>query len=88
MLNSKCQRRKILQSMSKKKRISLRLDEDEIAVVGTRERWEHLILIYEAYAEAAAPEEKESWFDAAAWIKEYLDLANVRIINSEEDEWK
>ena len=72
--------------MAKKKRVSLRLDSNEIAVVGTLERWEHLILIYEAYAAAAPQNEKESWLDSVAWVREWIEHAKSKEVEVEE-EW-
>jgi len=72
--------------MTKKKRVSLRLDSDEIVVVGSLERWEHLILIYEAYAEDSDGQEKDAWLDSAQWIREWIEQAKKREV-AQVEEW-
>jgi len=72
--------------MAKKKRISLRLENDEIAVVGSQARWEHLILMYEAFAMDAHGEDKVAWLDSVAWIREWIDHAKVKE-NTFEEGW-
>ena len=57
-----------------KRRISLRLSDDEVAVVGPVGRWMHLIQVYEAFANDPKYDfAKEEWLDAAAWIREWVD---------------
>ena len=51
-----------------KKRITLRIDTDEIAIVGPTKRWEHLITTYEFLA-TMFPEYENSWLEAADWIR-------------------
>ena len=70
--------------MAKKKRVSLRLDDNEIAVVGPLEQWEHLIMIYEAYAAEAHGAEKEPWLDSVAWVREWIEHAKRKEV---EEEW-
>lgn len=62
--------------MMAKKRISLRIDDGEIAVVGPVAKWTHLILLYETMAEQY-PEDQAQWLDAAEWIREYLNKSGV-----------
>ena len=62
--------------MGKKKRVNLRLEENEIAVIGSQERWEHLIMVYEAFANDPDYPDKEAWLASAAWIREWIELAN------------
>lgn len=70
--------------MAKKKRISLRLENDEIAVVGSQERWEHLILIYEAFAADAHGADKIAWLDSVAWVREWIEHAKSKDTEFEE----
>ncbi len=72
--------------MPKKKRVSLRLEPNEVAVVGSVERWEHLILIYEAYAAETHGAEKAAWTDSATWVREWLEHAKSKETELEE-EW-
>lgn len=58
--------------MSKKRRLSFRVDEDEAVVIGPRERWEHLVVTYEALA-TWYPEEEQTYLELAAWIRGWLD---------------
>lgn len=67
-----------------KKRVTLRIGENEVAVVGPIERWQHLILIYEAYANEQ-PEYAPAWNDAIAWIREWIDKSSI--VEEEEDGW-
>lgn len=71
-----------------KKRISLRLDEGEIAVVGPIERWKHLVMLYERMAEVEYPEYptteanyKQGWLNAANWIRQSIQ-------KTEESDWE
>jgi hypothetical protein len=68
-----------------KSRISLSLKDDEIAIVGTLPRWQHLILTYEAIAQDYSdPEEKAAWLNAADWVREGITKAGF----SDDGEWK
>lgn len=62
--------------MTQKQKISLRLAENEVVVVGPIERWQHLILIYESYAHAN-PEEKDTWLAAADWVRGWISKSDV-----------
>lgn len=54
-----------------KKRITLRVDNNELAVIGPKELWEHLITVYEFLAQKY-PNDKNSWLDAAEWVRSYV----------------
>ena len=70
--------------MGKKKRVNLRLEEDEVAVIGSQERWEHLIMVYECFANDPDTENKEAWADSATWIREWLEHAKRKDTEMEE----
>lgn len=57
-----------------KKRITLRVDIDEIAVVGPINRWEHLIETYKFLANLY-PEHENAWLEAADWISNAIAYA-------------
>lgn len=70
-----------------KKRVALRLSDDEVAVVGTRDRWEHLISVYECFAaDETYADTTEEWLAAAEWIRDALKAAEPKI--AEEDDWQ
>ena len=73
--------------MTKKKRVSLRLESDEIAVVGPIDRWEHLVLVYEAFAADATGQEKEAWLDSAMWIREWIEHGKSKDQDSIDEDW-
>ena len=58
-----------------KKKIILRVAENEAAIVGTFEQWEHLIATYNLLAEDAPNQEQVYWHDAAAWVQSWLKKA-------------
>jgi uncharacterized protein with PIN domain len=71
-----------------KKRVALRLADDEVAVVGPIERWEHLIIVYECFAEDPEyAEEADTWHEAADWVRAALKAAQPKDKYVEEDEW-
>lgn len=70
--------------MGKKKRVNLRLEENEIAVIGSQERWEHLILVYEAFADDSEGEDRQKWLDSAAWVREWIEHAKSKDTEFEE----
>lgn len=55
-----------------RKKLILKLHDDEVAVVWTREHWEHLIMVYETMADEALPHEQPFWFEAAEHIRQAL----------------
>lgn len=65
-----------------KRRVILRLNPNEVAVVGRVDTWEHLVGLYEAFAEDAPPEYKPGWYEAADWIRS--QIANYY---DQEEEW-
>lgn len=68
-----------------KRRVSLRLAENEVAVVAPKERWEHLILVYESYAEDPLyADSAEAWRNSAEWIREWIAKAEPK---ATEEEW-
>lgn len=75
-----------------KKRVTLRLSEDEVAVVGSVDQWEHLIEIYKVYAEYSDDYyEKEEWLSAVKWVEEWLRKANVPGYSNrqnDKDQWR
>lgn len=68
-----------------KRRVSLRLADDEVAVVAPVERWEHLIMVYEAFAREAEDVDREAWNASADWIREWIARAVPR--NQVEEDW-
>lgn len=67
-----------------KKRVSLRLADNEAAVVGTIAQWNHLMMVYQCFADDSDNErDKQGWLDAASWIREWVEKANV----SADEEW-
>lgn len=68
-----------------KKRVALRLADDEVAVVGPIDRWEHLISIYEAFAvDPVYADDADAWYEAADWVRSALKAAQPK--NKYEDE--
>jgi hypothetical protein len=62
--------------MSKTRRLSYRLHEGEALLVGEIESFEHLITMYEGFAEMDDlydKDEREKWLEMAAWVREWLD---------------
>lgn len=57
--------------MTKRKK-SFRLEFDEVAIVGTRDQWDHMLSTYNMLAEYALPKDKEYWLEAAAWLSDAL----------------
>lgn len=66
-----------------KRRVSLRLADDEVAVVGPIQQWQHMIMWYEVMAEEH-PADADAWYDAANWIREWVEKANPK---GADDEW-
>lgn len=58
-----------------KKKIILRVAENEAAIVGTFEQWEHLIATYRLLAEDAPRQDQVYWRDAAEWVQSWLRKA-------------
>lgn len=58
-----------------KKKVTLRLDNNEVAIVWTVEMWHHLIQIYETLEEEADEQDKAAWREAADWIRKWLTKA-------------
>lgn len=65
-----------------KKRITLRVNQDEVAIVGPIDRWQHLILTYEFLA-TIYPESENAWLEAAAWIRDGITNAKKPFIHDE-----
>jgi hypothetical protein len=64
-----------------KKRLTLRVDENEVAVVGPVDRWQHLVTTYEFLA-SVYPEDENAWLEAAEWIR--TGLASAKRISEHE----
>lgn len=69
--------------MSKKRRLNLRIHEDEMALVGPIERFYHLAEVYEGLADMY-PEAEQGWLEMADWVKEWI----ARTAKVEDDEWE
>lgn len=69
-----------------KRRVSLRLAENEVAIVAPKETWEHLIEIYEAFAyDPNYAASSEEWQGAANWVREWIEKAEPRKVVEDED---
>ena len=66
-----------------KRKVSLRLANDEVAVVGSIAIWQHLNEVYQVLAEMY-PEEREAWLECAEWISTSLQEGMAGI---EEESW-
>jgi hypothetical protein len=57
-----------------KRRQTFKLDNDEVAIVGTIDRWRHLIMVYESLAsQAENSADADAWMQHGAWIREWLN---------------
>lgn len=56
----------------KKRKVVLRLDPDEVAIVGTIEQWRHLADLYRELGNEASEEDRANWHEASLWVEEYL----------------
>lgn len=71
-----------------KKRVVLRLSDDEVAVVGPVEIWEHLILIYESFAmDPDYATSADLWRNAADWIRTTLEAAQPKGKYEDDEDW-
>lgn len=70
--------------MTKKRRVSYRLDDNEAIVVGTLEQWAHLIETYENLA-SWYPEHADKWNGMAEWIRKWVARATREKTSGEED---
>ncbi len=65
-----------------KKKVTLRLDHDEVAVIWKKENWDHMIMVYETLAKEALPGDEKYWLESANWVKSWIAKARKHVPRS------
>ncbi|HJS83561.1 MAG TPA: hypothetical protein VJ742_12080 [Nitrososphaera sp.] len=60
-----------------KRKLTLRLAPNEVALVGSTEQMEHLVKTYEGLAEQY-PEHHREWQECATWVRNWINYTKKR----------
>lgn len=72
--------------MSKKKKVSVRLEAGEAYVIGPIEYFDHMVVVYKTLADRAETEEEKSkWLGTADWVASWAD--QTVFLGDSEDDW-
>lgn len=58
-----------------RKKVTLHLQDGEVAIPWSKEHWENLILVFEACADAALPGDQKFWEESIEWVRHWLQKA-------------